>query len=452
MSEPCVLVGVTGCIAAYKSCEIVRGLQKAGVRCKVVMTEHACEFVGPTTFRALTHEPVAVGLFDDASDPIHHVSLAQECDVFLIAPCTANVAAKIACGIADDLLTTTALATTSPLLIAPAMNVHMYEAAATQENLARLRGRGVRVIEADEGYLACGDVGRGRLADVDVIVRAALEALREARAAGESVGSAEAEASAEVGAGGAEASASVADGCSDEEASAGAEAAAAGSATFGTPARDLAGLRVMVTAGPTVEPLDAVRYLSNYSSGKTGYALAAAAAARGAQVTLVSGPVALEAPEGVSVIRVKTAREMLDAARAPFAGADIAVFTAAVADFRPARPAERKLKKGADDASLRVVELTENPDVLATLAREKRADQRVVGFAAETDDVLGNARRKLASKHADLIVANEVGEGRAFGTDDNKVWLVDAEGTRELPLMSKAVLADAVLDAAVSLR
>ncbi|WP_172135358.1 bifunctional phosphopantothenoylcysteine decarboxylase/phosphopantothenate--cysteine ligase CoaBC [Adlercreutzia sp. ZJ473] len=437
MSEPCVLVGVTGCIAAYKSCEVVRGLQKAGVRCKVVMTEHACEFVGPTTFRALTHEPVAVGLFDDASDPIHHVSLAQECDAFLIAPCTANVAAKIACGIADDLLTTTALATTSPLLIAPAMNVHMYEAAATQENLARLRGRGVRVIEAGEGYLACGDVGRGRLADVDVIVGATLDALREARATGATGGceGAEPPACAAVG----------------ESAAPGASASA-GPAASGAPARDLAGLRVMVTAGPTVEPLDAVRYLSNYSSGKMGYALAAAAAARGAQVTLVSGPVALEAPAGVDVIRVKTAREMLDAARAPFAGADIAVFTAAVADFRPARPADRKLKKGADDAALRAVELVENPDVLATLAREKRADQRVVGFAAETDDVLGNARRKLASKHADLVVANEVGEGRAFGTDDNKVWLVDAAGTRELPLMSKAALADAVLDAIVGLR
>ncbi|WP_165173512.1 bifunctional phosphopantothenoylcysteine decarboxylase/phosphopantothenate--cysteine ligase CoaBC [Adlercreutzia sp. ZJ242] len=437
MSEPCVLVGVTGCIAAYKSCEVVRGLQKAGVRCKVVMTEHACEFVGPTTFRALTHEPVAVGLFDDASDPIHHVSLAQECDAFLVAPCTANVAAKIACGIADDLLTTTALATTAPLLIAPAMNVHMYEAAATQENLARLRGRGVRVIEAGEGYLACGDVGRGRLADVDVIVGATLDALREARATG--------------AAGGCEGAAAPACAAVGESAASGASASAS-SAASGAVARDLAGLRVMVTAGPTVEPLDAVRYLSNYSSGKTGYALAAAAAARGARVTLVSGPVALEAPAGVDVIRVKTAREMLDAARAPFAGADIAVFTAAVADFRPACPAERKLKKGADDASLRAVELVENPDVLATLAREKRADQLVVGFAAETDDVLGNARRKLTSKHADLIVANEVGEGRAFGTDDNKVWLVDAAGTRELPLMSKAALADAVLDAVVGLR
>ena len=240
--RPCVLVGVTGCIAAYKACEVVRGLQKAGVRAKVVMTEHATEFVGPTTFRALTHEPVAVGLFDEPGDPIHHVSLAQECDAFVIAPCTANVAAKLACGLADDLLTTTALATTAPLVVAPAMNVHMHENAATQENLRVLAARGVTLVEAEEGYLACGDVGKGRLADVDAIVAAAL------RAAGVR--------------------------------------------------RDLEGRHVLVTAGPTEEPLDPVRCLTNRSSGKTGYAIARAAVRRGARVTLVSGPVALEAPAG----------------------------------------------------------------------------------------------------------------------------------------------------------
>ncbi len=389
-----VLVGVTGCIAAYKSCEIVRLLQKAGVRAKVVMTEHATEFVGPTTFRALTREPVAVGLFDDPADPIHHVSLAQEADCFVIAPCTANVIAKIANGLADDLLTTTALACTCPLVVAPAMNVHMYENPATRYNLGKLHIRGARIVEAGDGYLACGDVGRGRLAEPADIVAAVLEELDMRR--------------------------------------------------------DLAGRRVMVTAGPTVEPIDPVRYLTNRSSGKTGYALARAAAARGADVTLVSGPVALPEPEGVRTVHVETAREMLSAAQEAFATADVAVFSAAVADMRPREAAARKLKKGEADALLGTIELVENPDILATLGAAKRPGQVVVGFAAETDDVVANAQRKLSSKHADLIVGNEVGGGRAFGTDDNEVWFVTAEETYGLPLMPKDRLADRILDVAAS--
>lgn len=389
-----VLVGVTGCIAAYKSCEIVRLLQKAGVRAKVVMTEHATEFVGPTTFRALTREPVAVGLFDDPSDPIHHVSLAQEADCFVIAPCTANVIAKIANGLADDLLTTTALACTCPLVVAPAMNVHMYENPATRYNLGKLHIRGARIVEAGDGYLACGDVGRGRLAEPADIVAAVLEELDMRR--------------------------------------------------------DLAGRRVMVTAGPTVEPIDPVRYLTNRSSGKTGYAIARAAAARGADVTLVSGPVALPEPEGMRTVHVETAREMLSAAQRAFAAADIAVFSAAVADMRPREAAAHKLKKGAGDARLDTLELVENPDILATLGAAKRPGQVVVGFAAETDDVVANAQRKLSSKHADLVVGNVVGGGRAFGTDDNEVWFVTAEETYGLPLMSKDRLADRILDVAAS--
>ncbi len=391
-----VLVGVTGCIAAYKSAEIVRGLQKAGCRVKVVMTEHACEFIGPTTFRALTHEPVAVGLFDDPGDPIHHVSLAQECDAFLIAPCTANVAAKIACGIADDLLTTTALATTAPLIIAPAMNVHMYEAAATQENFATLARRGATFVDADDGYLACGDVGRGRLADPDAIVAHTLSVLRRSQ--------------------------------------------------------DMSGLRVFVTAGPTVEPIDPVRFISNRSSGKMGYAIAQAARNRGAEVVIASGPVSIAAPRGVTVLPVETAQELLERSREPFAASDIAVFTAAVADMRPSSPAERKLKKGVDGAALSSIELVENPDVLASLACAKRADQVVVGFAAETNDVLASAQRKLVSKHADLIVANEVGQGKAFGTDDNQVAFVSRESCDELPPASKLEIADALLDRALALR
>lgn len=392
--QPTVLVGVTGCIAAYKSCEIVRGLQKAGVRVKVVMTEHATEFVGPTTFRALTHEPVAVGLFDDPSDPIHHISLAQEADVFVIAPCTANVMAKIANGIADDLLTTTALATTSPLMIAPAMNVHMYENAATMANRGKLEMRGAEFIEAGEGYLACGDVGRGRLADPSDIVTAVLARLGIAH--------------------------------------------------------DLAGLRVLVTAGPTVEPIDPVRYLTNSSSGKMGYAVAEAAARRGADVTLVSGPVTLQPPSGVHTVRVRTARDMLQACEEAFQDTDIVVCAAAVADMRPEVAAASKLKKATDAEALSTIHLVENPDILATLGAAK-GRRTVVGFAAETDDVVANGRAKLEKKHADLIVANEVGYRKTFGEDTNTAVLIMADEEVTLPTMSKRDVAERILDQALAL-
>lgn len=392
--QPTVLVGVTGCIAAYKSCEIVRGLQKAGVRVKVVMTEHATEFVGPTTFRALTHEPVAVGLFDDPSDPIHHISLAQEADVFVIAPCTANVMAKIANGIADDLLTTTALATTSPLMIAPAMNVHMYENAATMANRGKLEMRGVEFIEAGEGYLACGDVGRGRLADPSDIVTAVLARLGIAH--------------------------------------------------------DLAGLRVLVTAGPTVEPIDPVRFLTNSSSGKMGYAVAEAAARRGADVTLVSGPVTLQPPAGVHTVRVRTARDMLQACEEAFQDTDIVVCAAAVADMRPEVAAASKLKKATDAEALSTIHLVENPDILATLGAAK-GRRTVVGFAAETDDVVANGRAKLEKKHADLIVANEVGYRKTFGEDTNTAVLIMPDEEVALPTMSKRDVAERILDQALAL-
>lgn len=394
-----VLLGVTGCVAAYKACEIVRLLQKSGVRVKVVMTETATRFVDPQQFRALTREPVAVGLFDDPADPIHHISLAKEADVFAVAPCTANVAAKMAHGIADDLLTTVALACTGRLVVAPAANVNMYEHPATQENLALLRERGVRIVEANAGYLACGDEGRGRLADLADIVRVVLEELA-------------------------------------------------------APAvrRDLAGMNVLVTAGPTIEPIDSVRFISNRSSGKMGYAIARAAARRGADVALVSGPVALAAPAGVRVVHVEEACEMLAAAEEGFDRADVAVFCAAVADMRPANRSDRKLKKSLDDFALAALKLVENPDILATLAARKTSDQIVVGFAAETEDVEARAREKLVRKGADLVVGNRVGEGRAFGADDNEAVLVTAAGTRALPLMSKDALADEVLSAALGLR
>ena len=453
VERPCILVGVTGCIAAYKAGEIVRGLQKAGVRVKVVMTEHGTHFVDPVTFRALTHEKVAVGLFDDPSDPIRHISLAQECDVFLIAPCTANVMAKVACGIADDLLSTTALATTATLAIAPAANVHMYEAAATQENMATLRRRGVRFIEGDAGYLACGDVGRGRLADPAVIVRetlgllaerVGLDALREAcEQHGEVPFAAVMEQISAVSSRHPERCAESASAPIPTDAPQPA-AVADGAATM--PAGALAGRTVLVTAGPTVEPIDSVRYISNYSSGKMGYAIAEAAAAAGARVVLVSGPVALAAPAGVEVVPVKTARDMLAAASSVFPAADAAIFAAAVADLRPANPADRKLKKGCDDAALANVPLTENPDILAALAAGKRPDQYVVGFAAETNDVLMNAHAKLQKKNADMIVANQVGDGLAFGTDNNEVWLVTEGDDVLLPLMSKRAVAERLME------
>lgn len=393
-----VLIGVSGGVAAYKSCEVLRGLQKAGVRVKVVMTEHATHFVDPLTFRALTNEPVAIGLFDDPQDPIHHISLAQEADVFLLAPCTANVIAKAAHGIADDLLSTTILATTAPVMVAPAMNVHMYENAATQENMATLKRRGFTFIEADEGYLACGDVGKGRMADPGIIVAAVLKKLDE-----------------------------ITD-------------------TIGTSTTlDLAGKHIMITAGPTVEPIDPVRYLTNRSSGKFGYAIAEAAAKRGAKVTLISGPVALPAPENVEVVYIETAKNLLEACKSVFPQVDAALFAAAVADMRPANAAEQKLKKGVNDKELSNIELIENPDVLATLGHAK-TNQVVVGFAAETNDVVDYATKKLVKKNADMIVANEVGAKKTFGEDHDEIWLVTAEGTEHHDRATKAELAHVILD------
>lgn len=400
-TQKTVLIGVSGCIAAYKACEITRGLQKAGVRVKVVMTEHATHFVDPLTFRALTREPVGLGLFDNPQDPIHHISLAQEADLFLIAPCTANVMAKVAHGIADDLLTTTALATTAPIMIAPAMNVHMYENIATQDNMRTLKERGFMFIEADDGYLACGDVGKGRLADPEYIVEQVLAQLQT------------------------------------DDLQLGFE-------------QDLKGTRVMITAGPTVEPIDPVRYITNRSSGKFGYAIAQAAAERGADVTLVSGPVALPAPEGVEVVYVETASEMLVAAEHAFNACDIGIFAAAVADVRPANQADKKLKKGVNDDALSSIALTQNPDILSTLAHSK-VDQIVVGFAAETNDVLDNARIKLQKKAADMIVANEVGVDKTFGKDDNEIWFVTADEVQHVDPMPKTELAHKLLDKTLEL-
>jgi phosphopantothenoylcysteine decarboxylase/phosphopantothenate--cysteine ligase len=380
---PTVVLGVTGCIAAYKACELVRELQRAGMRVKVVMTEAATHFVGPATFRSLTGEPVATSLWDAPSSArVFHVSLAEEADVLVVAPATANVVAKLASGRADDLLTTVALATEAPLIVAPAMNTHMWRADATQANLSVLRARGAVIVEPDTGELACGDVGEGRLAPVERIAESVLAAARRAS--------------------------------------------------------DLAGVRVLVTAGPTIEPLDPVRFLTNASSGKTGYAIAEEAARRGADVSLVSGPTTLPDPFGVRTVRVTTALEMRDAVNEEYSKADVVVATAAVSDFRPASPAAHKVHK--DDAPA-LLELVRNPDILAELGEGKGA-RLLVGFAAETRDVVASAQAKLASKNIDLVVANDVSEpGLGFGADVNRVSLVSADGVDELPVLGKRAIA-----------
>lgn len=387
-----VLLGITGCIAAYKACYIVRGLQKAGVRVKVVMTEHATHFVGPTTFRALTNEEVAVKLFDEPGDPIHHISLAHEADLFCIAPATANVCAKIANGTADDLLTTTALATPAPLVVAPAMNDGMWASPVTQENIAALEARGVRVVFPSSGHLACGTEGKGRMEEPEAIVAAVLEELGRCRS--------------------------------------------------------LEGRRVLITAGPTREHLDPVRFISNPSRGKSGFALAAEAAARGAQVTLVTGPVELADPAGVEVVRVTSALEMLEACQQVYAGCDAALFTAAVSDWRPAEYSPVKLKSGKEAGGMgeQCVRFVPNPDIAATLGAAKRAGQVQVVYAAETGNPLPAARGKLQRKNAELCVANDVSSGVGFGTPDNRVWLVEPGSEQELPLLSKRQLAGRILD------
>ena len=391
--QPCALVCVTGCIAAYKSCEVVRLLQKADMRVKVLMTEHATKFVGPVTFRALTHEKVAIGLFDDPADPIHHISLAQEADVVVVAPATANIIAKMAHGIADDLMSTTLLATPAPILVAPAMNAGMWRAAATQENMAVLRQRGVAVVGPGSGYLACGDVDAGRLAEPAEIADAALKLVQ-------------------------------------------------GNA--------LAGEHELITAGPTYEPIDPVRFIGTRSSGTMGVALAAAARAQGARVTLVLGPSALEPPAGVTVVRVETAAEMQAAAEEAFAEATIAICAAAVSDYRPVQAADHQLKKA--DEPLDCIALTENPDILAGLAAAK-GDCVVIGFAAETNDLLTHASAKLTRKGCDAIVANDVSRADStFGSDTDKAWFVTASGAEELPLLSKDALAEAILERAAALR
>jgi phosphopantothenoylcysteine decarboxylase / phosphopantothenate---cysteine ligase len=395
-----ITMGVTGGVAAYKAAELVRLLQQDGFTVEVVMTRAAREFITPLTFAALSGQKVITDLFGNTENEanlesaIEHIAVAQRTDLLLIAPATADIIAKFARGIADDFLSTLYLASTAPVVVAPAMNVNMWNHPATQENITKLRERGVNVVQPDEGYLACGMVGAGRLAGHEDILKTVRVTLHLNK--------------------------------------------------------DLTGETVLVTAGPTCEDLDPVRYLTNRSSGKMGYAVAQAAAQRGAKVILVSGPTALEIPAGVRRVDVRTAEQMHEAVTKEFAACSIGIFAAAVSDYRPAEKHGEKIKKS--DGNL-TVQLEPTVDILQEMASAK-GDKFIVGFAAETADVEQNARKKMAAKNLDLIVANDVtAEGAGFDHDTNVVSLYYRDGHDvALPKLSKAEVAQRVLDEIVRLR
>jgi phosphopantothenoylcysteine decarboxylase/phosphopantothenate--cysteine ligase len=374
-----IVLGVTGGIAAYKACEIVRELRKDSANVHVVLTASGAQFITPLTLQTLSKNPVVTDLFNLVSESeIGHISLAQRAHLLLIAPATANIVGKIRGGIADDMLSTVVMATAAPVLLAPAMNSQMYASAAVRENVATLRERGFHFVEPDEGELACGTVGPGRLAEVGKILEMARILLSE---------------------------------------------------------KPLAGKKVVVSAGPTAEPLDPVRFLSNRASGKMGFAMARAARRLGAEVTLVSGPASLPAPHFLATVRVRTAEEMLGAVTREAEGADVVVMCAAVADFRPEKPSSRKIKKDGFD---RKVELAPTPDILESLGKRK-GNRLLVGFAAETDDLARNALEKMRRKNLDAIVANDVSRTDiGFESDNNEVRIFFPDGdVMDLPLATK---------------
>jgi len=389
-----IVLGLSGGIACYKAADLVRLLVRAGAQVRVMMSAAAQEFITPLTLQTLSGHPVSTNTFDLTQESeIGHIRLADMADAVVIAPATANVVGKIAAGIGDDVLTTVLLATRAPVLLAPSMNVNMFENPVVQGNLERLRARGVRIIEPGEGFLACGWEGKGRLADVDVILAEIEQVLSP---------------------------------------------------------HDLIGERVLVTAGPNREAIDPVRFISNRSTGKMGFALAAAAWRRGAEVVLVAGPTALPAPHGIQLRSVTSAEDMRRAVADEFDRTTILLMCAAVADYRPAQVASQKLKKGSGRV---VLELDRTTDILAELAPRK-GTRLMVGFAAETEHVLANAERKLSEKNLDLIVANDVaGTETGFAVDTNAVTVIDRAGTRvAVPVMSKDAVADRILDHVVALR
>lgn len=397
-----VALGVSGGIAAYKAAEVLRGLQRAGCLVRVGMTKRACEFVQPLTFKALSGAHVIVDDYaPDNPDPIAHITFSQTVDLFLIAPATANIIAKLANGVADDFLTSTYLAATAPVLIAPAMNTLMWHHPATQRNLEQLRADGVTIIEPDEGEMACGTVGPGRLSEPERIVAVALEILS------------------------------------------GSEPATS---------QDLAGENLLITVGATREALDPVRFLSNNSSGRMGYALAAAAKRRGANVTVVAGITTATAPAEVKLVQVNSAEDMKAAVMKELTSSSVFIGAAAVADYRPANRSARKIKK--DRASLSLT-LKRTPDILKAVATTNQKGLLVIGFAAETENVLRNAREKLAKKNLDAIIANDVTQmGVGFDSITNEVTIIsrDRKAPIHVPLMAKTHVADIILDEVVRLR
>jgi phosphopantothenoylcysteine decarboxylase/phosphopantothenate--cysteine ligase len=403
-----IALGITGGIAAYKSIEVLRGFQRAGCEVRVAMTRHACEFVQPLTFRALSGSYVLVDDYaPDNPDPIAHITFSQTVDLFVIAPATANTLAKLAHGVADDFITSTYLACTAPVLVAPAMNTVMWEHPATQRNVQKLREHGVFIITPDEGEMACGTIGPGRLSEPENIVTRALEILVTQSSVPSSVTVSES---------------------------------------------DLEDETIVITAGATREPIDPVRFISNRSSGRMGYAVAEAARNRGARVHLIAGATTVSPPVGVSLTRVTTAEEMHSAAMAAMEDATIFIGAAAVSDYRVHNVSESKIKKTAAELNLK---LERTPDILAEVARLKSNRQLIVGFAAETDDVLAHAHEKLAAKNLDMIVANDVSRSDAgFDSENNAVTiLLNGQSVPiELPLMSKTEVAHRILDEIVKVR
>lgn len=389
-----VVLGVTGGIAAYKACDLVSRLHKKHINIRIIMTAHACEFVQPLTFEVLSGNRVVTDMFNrDFPWEVEHISLAKAADVFAVVPATANILGKYAHGIADDMLSTTLLATRAPVLFAPAMNTAMYENPAVQQNIVALKQRGCLFVEPASGMLACGDTGKGKLADIDTIEQAILDALTQ---------------------------------------------------------KDMTGMHVTVTAGPTREAMDPVRFLSNHSTGKMGYAIARSAKMRGADVTLISGPVALPPVAGVAMVSVTSALDMREAVMQALPESDMVIKAAAVGDYRPAEMKTDKIKKHDDDMS---VALVRNPDILAEIGQKRRDDQVICGFSMETRDLLENSAKKLQKKNCDVIVANNLKvKGAGFAGDTNVVTLLYRDGTTEpLELMGKDDVADILLDRLLTL-
>lgn len=391
-----IVLGVTGGIAAYKAAEVVSRLRKQGANVHVIMTKSATEFVQPLTFETLSGNPVVTDTFDRRTPwEVEHISLAQRAEIFVIAPATANMLAKMACGIADDMLSTTVLATKAPVLVAPAMNTGMWTAVATQHNVQLLQERGVHVVGPGSGFLACGDTGSGRMSEPAEIVEA-IEAVLN-------------------------------------------------------PRLDMAGLKVLVTAGATRERLDPVRYMTNDSSGKMGFAIAEAAKARGAEVTVVAGSTTAQEPQNVKILRIESTRDLLQTMTEQVPAMDVIIQAAAPADYRFSVQHDQKMKK--QDGQPIVLELVENPDVAAAVGRMKQPGQTLVGFAAETEHLMENATRKLNKKNLDMIVANDVTQaGAGFNADTNIATLLTRSGAVECPLQKKSQLAHRILDQIIALR